>query len=125
MKHISHILFLVFLVIYSVLKYQAVPELMGQATYMQTTAIMVILTAVLPYGIGFFLTRKTSGNTQILLAFVTPLILCIVGLATYFYIYIAPNAPGLAVTKVLPRAILPGLIMGAILAVPIYLKRKQ
>lgn len=46
------------------------------------------------------------------------LILCALGLAVYFYLFIAPNAPGMSVMQVLPRAIIPGLVMGALLLLP-------
>ena len=125
MKHVSYLGFAIFLVIYSVIKYRAVPELMGQPTYIKSTIILVILTAILPYFIALFVRGKMAGTSKLIASLVLPLILCLVGLATYFYVFIAPNAPGMSVTQVLPRAIIPGLVMGLILAQPLFMHRKD
>ena len=124
MKHFSHIGFLVFLLIYSIFKYRAVPDLMGQPAYIKSTAILVVLTAILPYFLSHFVSRKVTGNRQLMTAAILPLILCTAGLACFFYVFIAPNVPGMSVTQVLPRAIVPGLVMGAILALPSFMHRK-
>ena len=120
----THIGFILFLLIYSYMKYTAMPNLMGSMQYLLTTVLVVLLTAIIPYIVSFILTRKGSSLKQYMTAAFLPLLLCTTGLAVYFYLFIAPNAPGMVVTQVLPRAIVPGLVMGAILILPMFMHKK-
>lgn len=118
-----HLGFWIFLIIYGAVKYLAVPEMMFQLPYILTTLLLIFLTAVIPYIIGFWAVRKTDGVGRYAAALATALGLGALGLAIYFYLFIAPNAPGMAVTAVLPRAIIPGLILAAVLVLPFILHR--
>ena len=117
--------FTIFLLVYSYIKYTAVPSQMGEPMYMATTALVVILTAVIPFFIARHLLAKASPPKSYVLAAFVPLALSAIGLAIYFYMFIAPTAPGMAVTQVLPRAIAPGLVMSAILLIPILMSKKD
>ena len=117
--------FALFLLVYSYFKYTAVPSQMGDPMYIATTALVVILTAVIPFFMARYLANKASAPKNYILAAVVPLALSALGLAIYFYVFIAPNAPGMAVTQVLPRAIVPGLVMSALLLMPMFMHRKD
>jgi hypothetical protein len=114
MKNLHHVGFAIFLIAYSYFKYAAVPSMMGQSTYILTTALVVLMTAIIPFYVTYFLAKAASSPSCYLIASLMPLVLSGIGLAIYFYIFIAPNAPGMGVAQVLPRALLPGLVMGAI-----------
>jgi hypothetical protein len=115
MRHLSSLGFLVFLAGYSVFKYQAVPDLMGQPSYMISTAILVTLTAILPYGLSLLAVWRLSGPLEWALSAILPFVLSALGLATFFYLFIQPSFPGMSVMDVLPRALMPGILMGGIL----------
>ena len=121
----THIGFILFLAIYSYIKYTAMPNLMGSSQYILTTMLVVLLTAIIPYIVTYILTRKGGSLGQYMTAGLLPLLLCAAGLATYFYLFIAPNAPGMSVTEVLPRAVVPGLVMGVILLLPMFMHKKN
>jgi len=120
MRRLSHLLFLLFLIIYSVIKYRAVPELAGNSTYMMSTGILVTLTAILPYGLAYIFTKNMRGTMQLVMAIVAALLLCVIGLAIYFFVFIPAGVP---IGNVLPRAVVPGLVMGAILVIGVLTKR--
>ena len=118
MRNLPHVGFILFLVVYSYFKYTAMPSMMGQPQYILTTGLVILMTAVIPFFTTYFLASQSKPPARYLLAAFMPLILSTLGLAIYFYLYIAPNAPGIPVTQVLPRAIIPGLVMSAILLLP-------
>lgn len=124
MKNLHHIGFLIFLIVYSYHKYNAVPSLMGQTSYILTSCLLVILTAIIPFYLSISWSNKTKPPSRYVLAGITPLLLSTLGLTAYFYLFIAPNAPGISIIQVLPRAILPGLVMGMILVASILVKEK-
>jgi hypothetical protein len=123
MRNIPYVGFIIFLVIYGYLKYTAVPDLMGQPQYILTTGIVVVLTAIAPFFAAYFMARNVSSSARYLIAGLVPLLLSALGLAIYFYLFIAPNAPSMSVMQVLPRAIVPGLVMGGILLLPMLVHR--
>jgi hypothetical protein len=125
MKNSHHLGFAIFLVVYSYFKYVAVPSMMGQTTYIITTSLVVLMTAIIPFYVTYFLTKKASSPSRYVLASLMPLILSGIGLSIYFYLFIAPNAPGMGVAQVLPRAILPGLVMGAILLAAMFIQNRD
>ena len=118
MRTIHYVGFFIFVIVYGYFKYTAVPQLMGQSQYILTTGIVVVLTAIVPFFLSYFIGRNVTSNARYLVLGLLPLILCAAGLATYFYLFIAPNAPGMSVLQVLPRAVVPGLVMGALLLLP-------
>ena len=107
--------FALFLIGYSLFKYQAVPSLMGQPTYILSTAIRVVLTAILPFALTHMAVRGERTAMRVGLAASVPFLLCGAGLATYFYIFIKPSVPDLSVFAILPRAIMPALFISALL----------
>lgn len=123
MRKFPYLGFIVFLVSYSYVKYTAVPQLMGQTQYMITTAVLVVLTAVIPFYISYLAVRNNRSNTRYTIALVLPLVLSAIGLAVYFFLFIAPNAPDMSVVQVLPRAVVPGLVMSALLLIPMIVHR--
>lgn len=124
MKNVSLIGFLVFLCIYSYFKYTAVPSLMGTTLYMISTAILVILTAIVPYFLTRVLTTKVAQPRKKWVLSFSPLVLSALGLALYFYLFIAPNAPGMSVLQILPRSILPGVVISLLLLGPSLINKR-
>jgi len=125
MRKIHLVGFLIFLVLYSVSKYQAVPSLMGQASYITSTSILIILTAVAPYALSIAALNGRNGNEKWVLAIGLPLALSALGLATYFHVFIRPNFADISIFSVLPRSLTPGLIMGCLLTLREFLKVKS
>jgi hypothetical protein len=123
MRTIHYLGFIIFLIVYGYFKYTAVPQLMGQSQYILTTGIVIVLTAIVPFFLSYFIARKVSSNARYVVLGLLPLLLCALGLAFYFYIFIAPNAPGMSVMQVLPRTIVPGLVMGALLLLPMGMRK--
>ena len=114
MKYLPYLGFALFLIVYSAVKYQAVPSQMGQSTYIFTTIILVVLTALIPYLIGLSMAAKVKLGHPFVTAIIVPFLLSAGGLAVYFFLYIKPVAPGMSVTQVLPRAVIPGLCLSAL-----------
>ena len=83
--------FTIFLLVYSYIKYTAVPSQMGEPMYMATTALVVILTAVIPFFIARHLLAKASPPKSYVLAAFVPLALSAIGLAIYFYMFYSAN----------------------------------
>lgn len=125
MKNSHHVGFAIFLIFYSYFKYVAVPSMMGQTTYILTTSVLVLITAIIPFYAAYFLAKKASPPICYLLASLMPLVFSGIGLAIYFYLFIAPNAPDMGVTQVLPRALLPGLVMGAISLISLFIQKRD
>lgn len=118
MRAIHYVGFIIFLAIYGYMKYTAVPQLMGQSQYIITTAVVIFLTAIIPFFVSYFVGRNLRSTPRYLVLGLLPLLLCAIGLATYFFLFIAPNAPGVSIMQVLPRAIIPGIVMSVILLIP-------
>ena len=124
MKYLPYLAFLVFLTIYAIMKYQAVPSQMGQSAYIMTTLILVTLTAVLPYVLGLFASAKIKQGQGFIAAAIIPFVLSAMGLSVYFFVFIQPVAPTMSVTQVLPRAIVPGLFLSALVVFWVFWRRK-
>ena len=123
MRTIHYVGFMLFFIVYGYFKYTAVPQQMGQAAYIVTTGVVLLLTAIIPFFASHFAIRNMTSNMRYVIAGVLPLTLCGIGLATYFFVFIAPNAPGISVMQVLPRAIVPGLVMGVLLLLPLFMRK--
>jgi len=125
MKHKRHWGFWVFLIIYTYLKYAVAFEQLTSLNFVLSTAVMILLTAVLPYTLSYYFLKKRRGFRRYMLAFFGPLILGAIGLALYFYIFIAPSGAPVSIVQVLPRSVTPGLIMGTILLASTWLFRRK
>jgi hypothetical protein len=125
MKLWHHSGFLLFLIVYSYLKYAVAPAMLNQPGFLFSTAIMITLTAIIPYGAAFLIAQKIPSRARYGVAFIVPVLLAFAGLATYFFIFIAPSGAPVTLAQVLPRALKPGLIMGLLVLIPIWLQRKR
>lgn len=126
MKSLSHpsgMIFLVFLGVYSWQKYTAAAPETFSIGYAINVAILVTLTAILPYVITRFEIAMTKGPVRYILALTSPLILCGAGFATFFFLFIAPSFPQADIMTVLPRSLFPGVTISIILLVPLILHR--
>ena len=122
MSRIVHIMFLVFVIAYSFIKFNAVPDLMGQTSYMLTTAVLVILTASLPYVVSIFALSAVKGVGEYILATILPFVAGLLGLAAYVELFIPADIP---VLTILPRGIVPGLILSGLVLLFVILKRRE
>jgi hypothetical protein len=104
------------LLVYTFLKYTAGQQPFSVAYALQVL-ILVALTAVLPWGL-------VRGAERLLprlrwpLRCVLPAVLACAGYAVFFWVFIAPAAPDVPAAAVVPRGVLPGIVMTALLAVP-------
>ena len=87
--------------------------------YLFSVVALVALTAILPfYGVKWWLNR-VKGPLKLVSALVLPTAIAILGLSLYFVIFIAPNYPNIKLEGILYRAIEPGVVITALLLVPI------
>ncbi len=87
--------------------------------YLFSVVVLVALTAILPfYGVKWWLNR-VKGPLKLVSALVLPTAIGILGLSLYFVIFIAPNYPNIKLEGILYRAIEPGVIITALLLLPI------
>ena len=112
---IQNMIWIAFLVIYFAQKYVADMKEDFQLGYLINVGILVMLTSVIPY----YLTRVgmniVSGNARAVTALILPVTFSAMGLAVFFYIFIKPYVPGLSLMTILPRSLIPGIIMTVIL----------
>jgi len=118
------VLFGLFLIYYIYDKYMgAAPETFNLA-YAQTIAIIVLLTAVIPFIISSFLVKIVKGAGGYILALLLPTVCSALGYAAFFYKFIAPFSSEVELMQVVPRSLIPGLAISLILIVTALLKRK-
>ena len=116
----------VFLILYAAQKYLAADPGTFVPQYVFTTAILVVLTGVIPFFVGRFVFDRTGSGIGVasIASLLVPLVLTAIGLAIYFFMFIAPQNLGLSVMDVLPRSLTPGLVQGALLAIGFFDARK-
>jgi hypothetical protein len=118
------LLFGLFLVYYIYDKYMgAAPEAFNIA-YAKTVAIIVLLTAILPFIISYFSIKAVKGAGSYILALLLPTICSALGYAVFFYQFIAPFTSEVELMQVVPRSLIPGLAISLILIATALLKRK-
>jgi hypothetical protein len=117
----QNIIWIIFLVLYFAQKYVADIKEDFQLGYLLNVGILVILTAVIPY----YLTRLgmylVTGKTRAVLALTLPITFSAMGLSVFFFVFIKPYVPDLPLLSILPRSLIPGIIMTIIL-VPLWIK---
>lgn len=82
--------------------------------YLLQVAILVTLTAVLPYVFARLLAR-IAGGARTAVQLLAPSLFACLGYATFFVVFIAPYAPDVPALAVIPRGLLPGAIITALL----------
>lgn len=120
-KRLQIILWIVFLTYYSYLKYFAALDTWDTEYFIQV-AILVILTAVAPFYLAQWLSKQFEGSTQIAVTVISPLILCAIGYASFYYTRVKPSFPDVTLTEVLPRSFLPGIAIAILLMIPVLVK---
>jgi hypothetical protein len=108
------ILFGLFLVYYIYDKYMGQPPPSFNIEYGLTVALIVLLTAVIPFFNTWIFLRHTQGRLRFLLAAIVPILVSAIGYALFFYVFIAPSAPGVTVMQVVPRSAIPGFAISLI-----------
>lgn len=113
------ILYALFLVLYAAMKVMAVPEAAAalDAGYLTSTAIVTVLTGVLPFVLTWLLIRtRPRAASRLALGLLAATTLCVAGYAAFWYFFI-PADPAIRppLGAVAQRGILPGLVMGGIL----------
>ncbi|GAB4528419.1 MAG: hypothetical protein Tsb0010_10950 [Parvularculaceae bacterium] len=111
--------FWIFFAVYAYLKYVRGFNGTFSILYTQTVIILLVLTAIIPYFFAYWgaqLGKRIHPGLGVLAAFALALGLCVGGYATYYFAFIAPNNPQIALSTVAPRGVWPGLVMGALAA---------
>lgn len=125
LKNTPLIIFVLFLAFYTFQKYTAVPQNGFNSGYAISVAIIVALTALMPYIITRIKMRFTSGALRVVTVLIAPVVVSAIGFALYFYGYIAPNFPGVSIAAVLPRSIFPGVVISGILLLSLAINRAK
>lgn len=107
---------LVFFVVYAAQKYLAVPQDGFNLSYIISTGIVVLLTALVPFLVALFVSTRGTKPVNVVTGLAAPVLLSGVGFWAYWQFFILGFAPDVPLSQVLPRALMPGLIMGALLA---------
>lgn len=87
--------------------------------YLVSVAILVMLTAVIPFYTAKWLTQRTPGMTAFATALILPIALTAVGLSLYFVVFIAPNYPSITLPGIIHRALEPGIAISILLLIPL------
>jgi hypothetical protein len=107
----------VFLVFYSAQKYLAAAPAGLNTGYILSVAIIVCLTAIIPLVAAGLISRSLpTGAPSIGAAAILPVVFAALGFTLYWAAYLQPSF-GVPLDIVLPRALFPGLTLGALLAV--------
>ncbi len=107
----------VFLVFYSAQKYLAAAPAGLNTGYILSVAIIVLLTAIIPLIAAGLISRALpAGAASIGAAAILPVIFAALGFTLYWIVYLQPSF-GVPLEIVLPRALFPGVTLGALLAV--------
>jgi ABC-type sugar transport system permease subunit len=88
-------------------------------------ALIVLLTAIIPFIIASICVRRAKGSAQFLSALFVPVLVSAVGYALFFYIFVAPNAPGVTALQVVPRSAIPGFAISAIFFISYFITRSR
>lgn len=111
--------FWIFFAVYAYIKYARGFNGTFSIAYTQSVVILLFLTAIIPYLFAYWgaqLGKRIHPGLGVLAAFASGLGLCVGGYATYYFVFIAPNNPQIALSLVAPRGVWPGLVMGALAA---------
>jgi hypothetical protein len=120
----QNLIWIAFLVIYFAQKYVADMKDDFQLGYLINVGILVMLTTVIPYYLTRLGMNIVSGNARAATALVLPITFSAIGLAVFFFIFIKPYVPGLSLMAILPRSLIPGIIMTVIL-LPLWMGERR
>jgi hypothetical protein len=111
---IQNLIWLLLLICYVAYKY-----LPGMQTWNTTYAIQVgiiaVLTAILPYYATRFMASRMTGAPAVTSILVLPSLLAIMGYGVFYFVFIRANFPDVTAMQVMPRGLLPGLTISALL----------
>jgi hypothetical protein len=112
---VQNLIWFAMLICYAAYKY--LPGMQTwNTTYAIQVAIITILTAVVPYyATSFLASRMERLNSMIAIALL-PTMLAITGYGLFYLVFIRANFPDVTAMQVLPRGILPGIAISALLA---------
>lgn len=113
----------IFLVYYCLSKFFAGYQGYSHA-YLIQVALIVAVTAVLPYYLSRWLGGKLE-SAKVWLYLVAPSVLAMSGYGAFYVLFIAPNFPDVAAFQVVIRGLLPGAVISAILMLPMVVGRFQ
>ena len=120
----QNLIWIAFLVIYFAQKYVADMKEDFQLGYLINVGILVMLTTVIPYYLTRLGMRIFSGNTRAASALILPVTFSAIGLAVFFFIFIKPYVPGLSLMAILPRSLIPGIIM-TVMLLPLWIGERR
>lgn len=121
MKLIQGVLWGAFLLYYCASKFLAGYQGYSHAYAIQVS-IIVLATAILPYYATLWMQRVARRGWLPVTLFL-PSLLAMSGYAAFFYIFIAPNYPDITASAVIPRGLMPGLAISAIMVLPVLIRR--
>ena len=119
------ILFGLFLIYYMYDKYMGQPPPSFNVKYGLVVGLIVVLTAIIPFLCTWVLVRRIKGSAQFLSAVLLPTLVSAIGYALFFYVFIAPSAPGVTAMQVIPRSAVPGFAISAIFFISHFLTRTR
>jgi ABC-type sugar transport system permease subunit len=115
LRLIALVLIAGFLIFYTAQKYLAAAPAVFSPAYTLSTAIIVLLTALLPLAAAWLISKTMPGRALSLgAAAILPVILAALGLTLYWAVYLKPSF-GVPLELVLPRALFPGVSLGVLL----------
>lgn len=117
-RRIAFVAYSVFLAGYSWYKYQVAAPAEFSSAYLQSVAVLVLMTGVAPFFLALATAKliRVSGLARIALGLIAGLVFCVAGYAEYFTLFIAGNVPGVTLIDVALRGAGWGLAQGALAA---------
>lgn len=120
------LLFLIFLGYYGYTKYIVGAPAGADQSYIMTALVVLSATTIVPFFISYYLTRATqlTGRTPaILLGFLSAVTLSVVGYYLIWRYFGGVADTRMPVQEVMKLGLIPGLVMGAILALDSIFRR--
>ena len=110
--------FMLFLVVYTYVKYAAAAPPQFVADYAKSVAILVALTGIGPLIVSFLAARLAPFGLalRLVVSAIVGIVACVGAYALYFKLFIAGAAPGVEVFDVAKRGVGWGALIGAIAA---------
>jgi hypothetical protein len=105
---------LIFLTYYTYLKYFSGFDTWN-AEYALQVAILVVVTAIIPYYVARWITLKQVEIKRLVIELMLPVILCAIGYTLFYYTRVKPNFPDVTLEQVMPRSLFPGISISLIL----------
>ena len=122
---IANVMWWLFFIYYAAFKYLVALQ-SWDAGYAVQVAILVLITAFVPYYLTRLVAFRFEGALKIAAIIILPLSLCAAGYAIFYYTRIQPFFEGVSLQNdVMPRSFFPGLMITGLLLFEIYLVKRK